>query len=351
MPVTHKILIRTIAALCVCSFLACSIAASQPHAKGGYQLIKKIPIGGDGGWDYLYMDSGARKLYVSHSSHVVVLDADSGKIVGDLPNTNGVHGIAVAPELGRGFTSNGKDSTVMIFDTKSLAVIGSVKVEKNPDALIYDPVTARVFAFNRGSSSVSAVDAASGKVVGTLALDGHPEFSVSDGKGMMYVNLDNKSEVVAFDAKTMTIKGRYPVAPGEDPSGMAMDRESRRLFVVCGNKMMVVLNADNGKVVSTIATGDGTDAAAFDPGTKLAFSSNGEGTMTVVKEESPDKFVRVESVPTRQGARTMTVDPKTHHVFLATAEFGPAPAATAEHPHPRPAMIPGSFVVLEFGPK
>jgi YVTN family beta-propeller protein len=341
----------TVVLVCLGSFVAATVADAQHPAESGYRLVKKIEIGGDGGWDYLFVDSGARKLYVSHSSHIVVVDVDSGMVIGDIPNTPGVHGIAIAPDLGRGYTSNGRDSSVTIIDTKTYAVLGNIKVEKNPDAIIYDPASSRVFAFNRGSSSVSAIDAATGKVAGTLALGGHPEFAQSDAKGMMFVNLDDKSEVVAFEAKTLKITGRYPLAPGEEPSGMAIDRDHRRLFVVCGNKKMIVMNADNGKIVSALPIGDGTDAAAFDPGTKLAFSSNGEGTLTIVREESPDKCVLVETIPTQKGARTMTIDTTSHHVFLATAQFGPAPAATPERPRPRPAMIPGSFVVLEFGPR
>jgi DNA-binding beta-propeller fold protein YncE len=331
----------------VCA-LAC-IGTAQTSSASGYHLIKKIELGGEGGWDYLFVDSDARRLYVSRSTHVVVFDVDSGKTVGGIPNTNGVHGVAIAPDLGRGFTSNGRDSSVTIFNLKTLDSLGRVSVQRNPDAIIYDPATHRVFAFNRGSSSVSAIEAADGKVAGTIALGGHPEFAAADGKGMMYVNLDDKSEVVAFDARKLEVKTRWPLAPGEDPSGMAMDREHRRLFIGCGNKKMIVLNADNGHVVAALPIGDGVDATGFDPGTQLAFSSNGEGTLTIVHENSADSCRVVEDVPTQRGARTMALDTKTHHVFLATAQFGPPPPATAERPHPRPSIVPGSFVILEFG--
>jgi DNA-binding beta-propeller fold protein YncE len=326
-----------------------SIGAAQMPTVSGYHLLKKIELGGEGGWDYLFVDSDARRLYVSRSTHVVVLDVDSGKTVGEISNTNGVHGVAIAPEFGRGFTSNGRDSSVTIFDLQSLDSLSRVNVQRNPDAIIYDSATHRVFAFNRGSSSVSAIEAANGKLAGTIALGGHPEFAAADGKRIVYVNLDDKSEVVAFDSRNLEVKARWPLAPGEDPSGMAMDREHRRLFIGCGNKKMIVLNADNGHVVAVLPIGDGVDATGFDPGTQLAFSSNGEGTLTVIHEDSADSFSIVEEVVTQRGARTMALDTKTHHVFLATAQFGPPPAATTERPHSRPSIVPGSFVILEFG--
>jgi len=323
--------------------------SNQSSGASGYHLIKKLELGGSGGWDYLYVDSEARRLYVSRSSHVVVVDVDSGKVIGDIPNTNGVHGIAIASEFGRGFTSNGRVSSVTIFDLKTFQPIDSVKVEKNPDAILYDPATHRVFAFNRGSSSASAIDAKTGSIAGTIALGGHPEFSVADGNGMVYVNLDDKSEVVALDSRKLEIKSRWSLAPGESPSGLAIDRQHRRLFSVCENKNMIVLNADNGSVISSIPIGEGTDAAGFDPATQLAFSSNGEGTLTIVHEDSADKFSVVETVLTQHGTRTMAIDTKTHNIFLATAQFGPAPDPTPERPHPRPSIIPDTFVILVYG--
>jgi DNA-binding beta-propeller fold protein YncE len=339
-------------ALCMYGFSKTGSAQSKSHqssSAGGYHLIKKLNLGGSGGWDYLYVDSGARRLYVSRSSHVVVVDVDSGKVIGDIPNTNGVHGIAVASEIGRGFTSNGRDSSVTIFDLKTLQPIGSVKVEKNPDAILYDPATHRVFAFNRGSSSVSAIEATTGSIAGTIALGGHPEFAVSDDNGMVYINLDDKSEVIALDSRKLEVKSRWSLSPGESPSGLAIDRRHQRLFSVCENKNMIVLNADKGSVISSIPIGEGTDATVFDPETQLAFSSNGEGTLTVVHEDSADKFSVIETVPTQRGARTMAIDAKTHNIFLATAQFGPPPEPTPERPHPRPSIIPDTFVILVFG--
>jgi DNA-binding beta-propeller fold protein YncE len=318
-------------------------------AAPGYHLLKKIEVGGEGGWDYLSVDSAGRRLYVSRSTRVMVFDVDTGKSVGEIPDTPGVHGIAIADDLGRGFTSNGRDGSVTIFELKTLKPISKVKVGTNPDCILYDPATHRVFAFNRGSSDASAIDAKTGEVAGLIPLGGHPEFATADGKGMVFVNLDNKSEVVAIDSRKLVATAHWPVAPGEDPSGMAIDRKHNRLFSVCGNKKMTVMDAGSGKVVADLAIGAGTDAAAFDPETNLAFSSNGEGTLTVVHQDSADKYTVVENVPTQRGARTMALDPKTHNIFLATAQYGPPPAATTEQPRPRPPMVPNSFVILVFG--
>ena len=315
----------------------------------GYHLLKKIPLGGEGGWDYLTFDSDAHRLYISRATRVMVLDVDSGKVVGEIPGTNGVHGIALAPEFNRGYTSNGRDSTSTIFDLKTLQVLGTVKTGNKPDAIIYDPASKRVFTFNGESNDATAIDAASGKVVGTIALGGGPEFAVADDRGHVYVNLEDKSMVVAIDSQALTVKDRWSLAPGEGPSGIAMDRQNRRLFSGCHNQMMVVMDADTGHVVTTVPIGRGVDANAFDPDAKLAFSSNGDGTLTVVHEDTPDKFSVVENARTQAGARTMAVDPKTHNVYLATATFGPPPAATAEHPHPRPSMVPNTFVILVMG--
>ena len=319
------------------------------QTNSGYKLLNKIEIGGEGGWDYLLVDSEAHRLYVSHTTKFVVVDTETEKIVGEISGFKGVHGVAIAPDLNRGFISDGRDDSVTIFDTKTLKNIQTVKVGKNPDCILYDPATKRVFAFNRGGSSVSAIDAKTGKIDGTIDLGGHPEFATSDGKGMVYVNLDDKSEVVPIDAKKLVAKPHWSVSPGEDPSGMAIDRKTKRLFIVCGNKKMVMMNYETGKIVGEAATGDGTDAAGFDDKEKLAFSSNGEGTLTVISENSADKFSVLENVKTERSARTMALDTKTHKVYLATAQFGETPAATTENPRPRPKMIPNSFAILVFG--
>ena len=327
------------------------LAVASPAAgPSGYHLLKKIPLGGEGFWDYIIFDSPTRRLFVSRGTKVVVLDVDTGKVVGEIPNTDGVHGIALAPDLNRGFTSNGRAGTVTIFDLKTLQVIGSAQAGTNPDAIIYDPASKRVFAMNGRSKDATAIDGATGKVVDTIPVDGKPEFAVADGAGHVYVNIEDKSEEQQIDSQNLKVTATWPLAPCDEPSGLAMDIANRRLFAGCGNKMMAVINADTGKVIATPAIGEGVDANGFDPGTGYAFASNGgSGTLTVVHEDSPDKYSAVEDVPTQAHARTMALDPKTHQVFLVTADFGPAPAATPDNAHPRPTMAKDSFVVLVFG--
>jgi len=325
------------------------VATFSAAADPGYHLIKTYKLGGEGGWDYLNLDSSSRRLYISRATHVIVIDADSGKPVGDIPDTPGVHGIALAPELGRGFISNGREGTVTIFDIESLKLITKIKVGDNPDAILYDPATKRVFTFNGKSHDSTAIDAAKGTVLGTIKLEGKPEFAVSDGKGEIFVNIEDKSQLDAIDPNKLEVKSRWPLAPCEEPSGLAMDRKNRRLFAGCDNKMMAVVDADTGKVLATPAIGDGVDATAFDEGTSLAFASCGEGVLTVVREESPAKFSVAENVKTQEGARTLALDDKTHEVFVVTAKFGPPPAPTSENPHPRHSILPDSFVVLVVG--
>jgi DNA-binding beta-propeller fold protein YncE len=324
---------------------AATVAASGP----GYKVTRTYKIGGEGGWDYLIADSVARRLYISRATHVIVLDLDSGKTLGDIADTPGVHGIALAPELGRGFTSNGRENTVSIFDLKTLATSGKVKVGENPDAILYDPVTRRIFTFNGKSQDATALDAEKGTVLATIKLDGKPEFAVSDGKGGVFVNIEDKSELVSIDPAKLEVKSKWPLAPCESPSGLSMDKKNRRLFVGCDNKMMAVVDADSGKVLATPAIGDGVDATAFDDETGLAFASCGEGELSVIREDSPAKFSVAENVPTQPGARTMALDSKTHNLYVVTAKFGPAPAATADNPHPRRTVVPDTFVVLVLG--
>lgn len=319
--------------------LAALVVLGVAAAAGGYHVVKRIPVPGDGGWDYLSVDNAARRLYVSHGTQVEVLDVDSGSIVGQIPNTQGVHGIAIAPDADRGFTSNGTAATVTIFDLKTLAPIGEVKTGKKPDAIIYDPATHRVFAFNGGSDSATAIDAADGKVAGTIELGGGPEFAAADGAGRVFVNLEDKSEALQLDSRNLKVEKRWPLAPCKAPSSMAMDRRNRRLFIGCRNKMMVVINPDSGKVVTTLPIGDHVDATAFDPATGLIFNSNGDGTISVVHEDSPDQYSAVETVKTQSGAKTMALDPKTHNLFLSVAE----------RPVPRGPVKPGSFTILVVG--
>ena len=338
-------------ALMVAALVAAAIpsrAAAAPASD--YHLLKKVVLGGEGFWDYLICDSAARRVYISRGTHVMVVDADSYAVVGDIPGTEGVHGIALAPEFGRGFTSNGRTNTVTIFDLQTSKVPGTAPTGNGPDAILYDPASKRVFTFNGHGGDATAIDASTGSPAGTVALGGRPEFAAADGQGRIYNNLEDKSEVVQIDSRQLTVTARWPLAPCEEPSGIAMDTEHRRLFIGCHNKMMAVMDADTGKVIATPAIGDGVDANGFDPGTQFAFSSNGEGTLTIVHEDSAEKFASVASVPTQRGARTMALDTKTHNIFLVTAEFGPPPEATADHPHPRPSMMPGSFTLLVFGP-
>jgi YVTN family beta-propeller protein len=324
--------------------------ASAIAPASGYHQLKKIPLGGEGGWDYLAFDSATRRLFISRATKVVVLNVDTGTVAGEIPNTDGVHGIALVPEFDRGFTSNGRAGTVTIFDLQSLQVIGGAKAGMNPDAIVYDPASKRVFTMNGQSNNVTAIDAASGNVLGTVPVTGKPEFAVADGAGHVYVNIEDKSEELQIDTQNLKVTAQWPLAPCQEPSGLAMDVVHRRLFAGCHNQMMAVVDADSGKVIATPAIGEGVDANAFDGGTGFAFASNGQsGTLTVVHEDAPDKFSVVENVATQRGARTMALDPKSHEVYLVTADFAPAPPAANENPRPRMMAVPGTFVVLIFG--
>jgi len=299
-------------------------------------------------WDYLICDSAARRVYIARGTHVTVLNADTYAVVGEIPG-DGVHGIALAPEFGRGFTSNGHSNTVTIFDLKTLKILGTAPTGNGPDAIIYDPASRRVFAFNRHGGDATAFDAASGKPVGTIPLGGGTEFAAADEQGHVYNNLEDKNELLQLDSRKLSVIARWPTAPCEGPSAMAIDTKHRLLFIGCHNLMMAVVNADTGKVLATPAIDWGMDAIAFDPRTGLAFSSNAYGTLTVVHEDTPRKFTPVGSVPTQRGARTMALDLKTHHIFLVTADFEPTPWPTREHPGPWPRTIPGTFTLLVLG--
>jgi len=310
-------------AFCLGAFfiLSCKLFAA-PAPTGGYSVVKKISIAGTGSWDYLMVDEAARRLYVSHGTQVEVIDIDALTVVGNVPKTPGVHGVAIAPEFGRGFVSDGQANAVTIFDLKTLKPIADVPTGQKPDAIIYDPATSRVFAFNGESKSATAIDAASGKVAGTVDLQGGPEYAAADGSGFVYNNLEDESLVLKINSRELKVEQRWPTAPCSSPSSMAMDRANRRLFVGCRSKVMAVLDADTGKVITTLPIGDHVDATAFDAATKLIFNSNGEGTVTVIHEDSPDKYSLVETVKTAPRAKTMALDPKTHRLFLSTAENG-----------------------------
>jgi DNA-binding beta-propeller fold protein YncE len=330
-------------AMILCAGLYTRAAAPAP-GPSGYHLIKSVPVLGDEGWDYLAVDSDARRVYISHGSHVVVMNADTYAIEGDIPDTAGVHGIALAPDLGRGFVSAGRANTAVIFDIKSLKTLGTVKTDANPDAIVYDAVTKRVFTLNGRGQNTTAINGADGTVAGTLALGGKPEFAQADGKGNIFVNIEDKSELVEFDAQKITETHRWPLAPCKSPSGLAFDAKNRRLFAVCDEKVMAVVNADTGKVVATPEICQGPDAAGFDPATGYAFASCGDGNLTVIHEDSPDTYTVVENVPTKKTARTMGLDLKTHKIFLPSAEFDPP--APGER---RGKMKPGSFAIIVVG--
>lgn len=332
---------------CIAILVSAAAAyAGPPSAE--YKVIKRWQVGGDGGWDYLRVDPDAHRIYISRGTHVMVVDEDSGKVIGDIPDTKGVHGIALAPELGKGFTSNGMEATVTVFDLKTLKPITKIKTTgDNPDSIIYDPQTKRVFTLNGRSSNATAIDAVAGSVVGTVMLNGKPEEPTLDGKGNMFVNLEDKSTILEFNTKTLEVKGSWPLAPCEGPSALSMDRAHGRLFVAC-DKVLAVVDADTGKVVASPPIGGDPDGDGFDPGTGLVFASCREGLLSILHEDAPDKYSVVANVTTQFGARTMTLDPKTHHVFTVTADFRPAPPPSADNPRPRPQQIDGSFVILEL---
>ncbi|MGO9087450.1 MAG: YncE family protein [Terriglobales bacterium] len=307
----------SILAVVVLTFVLAGVSA----AAGGYSVVKKISVSGQGGWDYLTVDEAARRLYVSHGTQVEILNLDSGESLGSIP-TIGVHGIALAPEFNHGFISDGKADKVLMFDLKTMKVLAEIASPKNPDGIIYDDATKRVFAFNGESNSATAIDAATGKVAGTVDLGGGPEFAAADGNGYVFDNLEDESQVLKINARELKVEQRWPTAPCASPSSMAMDRANRRLFVGCRSKVMAVIDADSGQVITTLPIGDHVDATAFDPESSLIFNSNGEGTITVIHQDSPDKYSVVETVKTAPRAKTMTLDPKTHRLFLSTAENG-----------------------------
>jgi len=316
-------------------FLSVLAVAATPE----YKVVKTWKLGGEGGWDYLKADSDGHRLFIARATRVMVVDTTSGKQVGEIPDTPGVHGVALDPGTGKGFTSNGREDTVSVFDLKSLAVEKKIKVGSGPDAILYDPFSKRVFTFNAKSHDTTAIDVASGEVAGKLDLGGKPEFPASDEKGTVFVNIEDTSEIVAFDPEKLTIRSRWKLSDCEEPTGLSIDRKQHRLFAGCGgNKKMAVVNADNGKMVATLDIGQGCDATAFDAGRKLAFASAGDGTITVIQEEGRDKFKVVQSVATQKGARTMALDEKTHELFTVTANV----SGTRENRK----VEPDSFVVI-----
>ncbi|TAL62677.1 MAG: YncE family protein [Bacteroidetes bacterium] len=316
-----------------------------------YSIINKIHLTGDGGWDYLTVDENGGRLFVSHGTVVQVIDLKTNLLTGTINETPGVHGIAIAQDLNKAFISVGRNGSVKVINLKTLASIADVKITgENPDAIMYEGFSKKVFVFNGRTANASVIDAATNEVFGTIALAGKPEFPVSDDNGNLYVNIEDKSLISVIDVKTLKVLKSWPIAPGEEASGLALDNETHRLFAVCSNKLMVVVDAIDGHVVTTLPIGAGCDGVKFDPGMKRAYSSNGEGTMTVVQEINKDSFKVLENVATVPGARTLAVDNKTHHIYLPTAEFNPAPEATADNPRPRRTPKPDSFFVIDIVP-
>jgi DNA-binding beta-propeller fold protein YncE len=320
------------------------------NSAGGYKIVQRIQLEGDGFWDYLNADDATGMLYVSHGKMVHVVDMKTGKSVATITDVNGVHGIAIAPEFNKGFISNGADNNVTVFNTKDFSVIEKVDVTgKNPDAILYEPLTKTIITWNGRSSNATVIDAKTDKVIQTIDLAGKPEAAVSDGKGKVFVNIEDKSEVSMINVKTWKVEQSWSISPGEEPSGLALDNENHRLFSAT-DKLMVVLDAETGKVITTLPTGGRVDGAGFDPGLKRAYSSCGEGELTVVQEENANSFKVLANVPIQPGARTISVSAKTHRIYLPTAEFGPTPKKTADNPRPRPALKPGTFTVLVVEP-
>ena len=326
-----------------------ALAQTAP-AKMPYRLLHTIAVGGEGGWDYLSVDPAGQRLYLSHGSQVEVVDLATRKVVGTIPNTPGVHGIEVVPSANRGYITCGRTNTCIVFDLKTLKPIGEpIPTGPKPDALLYDAFSNRVFLFSNDGGKSTVLNAATGALEGTAELAGDIEAPASDGKGHLFANVEDKSEVIEFDAKTLAVHLRHKLAPGEEPTGLGYDPKANRLFSACHNEKLVVTDSKTGKQIAVLPIGAGVDGAVFDPSTQNIVTSNGSGSFTVIHQDSPTKYTVVATVPTAKGARTITLDPKTHHLFTCTADYGPTPAATPENPRPRPSIVPGTFRVLEYG--
>jgi YVTN family beta-propeller protein len=339
----HLLALATVGAL---GFSALTTGAADAK----YHFIKEISVGGDGGWDYLSVDPAAHRLYVSHATKVVVIDIAKDAIVGEIPDTPGIHGFAIAPESKHGFASNGREAKVSMVDLDTLKLLSKVDTGQNPDAIIYEPGHQEVYAFNGRSSSATVIDAKTGKVVATIPLSGKPEFAVADPKaGRVYCNLEDKNSIAVIDTKEHKVLETWPIAPGEEASGMAIDVAHHRLFIGCHNKLMEMIDSTTGKVVGSVPIGSGVDANAFDAGTQLAFSSNGDATVTIAHEDGPDKLSVVQNLATEPRMRTMTIDPTTHKIYLAAAKFEAQPEQPAGGARQRPKMIPGTFKIMVYG--
>ena len=317
-----------------------------------FKVAKKINIPGNESWDYLAVDEVNQHLFVSHGSVVNVIDLKSNILITTIPDTKGVHGIAVANDLNKAFISNGKDNSVSIINLQTFELMEKVAIQgKNPDAILYDAFSKKVFTYNGKSNDATVLDAISNRELKSIALDGKPEFSVTNNKGLVYVNIEDKNEIKTIDATTLEVTNTWSIAPGEEPTGLAIDLETNRLFSVCGNNKMVVVDALNGKMVKTIPIGEGCDGVAFNPKNNLIFCSNGEGTITVVKEKNASTFSILETIKTQKGARTIALNKTTNQLYLSTANFGEKPKPTIENPNPRASIIPNTFSVLVIDTK
>jgi hypothetical protein len=339
--------------VCLAILLLGSLTVAGPP-EGGYHLLKKIPLGAAAGggeyFDYITFDPDARRIYLSHGTEVKVVDADSWAVVGNITGLRRCHGVALVKEVGKGFITDGDSGTVLMFDLKTLKVTGEVKADADADSIIYDPASKHLFSFNGDSRNSTVIDPRSGTVFRTLRLPGSPEFPVADGQGTVYVNSEDQSEVMVIDSRALALRARWPVAPAGAPTAMAMDREHRRLFIGGRNpQVLVVMDADSGKVIQSFPISAGVDANIYEPETRLVFSSTREGMIHIFHEDTPDKFSVVAAVKTEYGAKTMALDPKTHHLLVDTADFGQPPAPTPQRPHPNPAPISGTFRLLVYG--
>jgi YVTN family beta-propeller protein len=327
------------------------LSTNAVRGEGEYKLIKEIPIGGEGGWDILTIDSPAHRLYLSHATKVVVVDLTKNAVTGEITDTPGVHGFIAVPEVDRGFSSNGKENKISVVDLKTFKTISKLDSGANPDAIVYDPKRGEVYVFNHTGNSATVIDAKAAKVVATIPLGGAPEFAAVDsGAGRVYCNIEDKSEVVVIDAAKHEVTAHWPLAPGEEPSGIALDAAHHRLFTTCHNKMMEMVDTESGKVVGSVPIGTGVDGAAFDDASQLAFASCGEGTTTIAKEEAPDKLTVVQTLKTERGARTIAIDPATHRIYLPTAQFQPAPLPSPGMSPGRPTIVPNTQKLLVYGP-
>ena len=329
------------------------IGVNFSFSQSFYHVQNRISIPGNGSWDYLSVDEPTATLFVSHGNEMDVIDLkDNNKLIAIVKDLKGMHGIALVKELDMGYISNGKDNSVTVIDLETYEFVKNIKItEKNPDAILYDSFSHKVFTFNGGSSDVTVLDVNKLSVVGTIQLPGKPEFAVTDKKGKVFVNIEDKNSICVIDVNTLKVEKTWSIAPGKSPSGLAIDIENHRLFSVCDNKLMVMVDAETGKVVSTIKIGKNVDGVAFDPVLKRIYTSNGEGTMTVIQQKNADSYSVLENFPTQKGARTIAINSKTHKIYLPTAEYNPAPKPSNENPKPRAIIKPGSFKVLEVGLK